>query len=70
MNVKEGDANASRRKLANMGQVDARLEQLEEALEQQEGSTPTNVQADSDVPPSRPNWMAKTLPGKLEQQRQ
>ena len=64
-------ANASRRKLANMGQVDARLEQLEEALEQeqQESSTPTNVQAGSDVPPSRPNWMAKTPSGKLEQQR-
>ena len=61
-------ANASRRKLGNMQQVEQRLEQLEQAMT---SSTETTSQdttfQDSTEPSRKPGWMAKTDTGKLEQ---
>ena len=66
-------ANASRRKLGNMQQVEQRLEQLEQAMSSSpEASSQDTISHDS-AEPSRepeavgPGWMAKTDTGKLEQ---
>jgi transposase len=61
-------ANASRRKLGNLQQVEARLEALEQALlisrqmtcQDARSQDPTNASCE-------PGWMAKTVTGKLEQ---
>ena len=55
-------ANASRRKLGNMQQVDKRLEQLDQALGQ---TPPKNAIPSTDA--NEPGWMAKTVTGRLEQ---
>jgi transposase len=62
-------ANASRRKLGNMQQVEQRLDQLEQAM----SSSPETTSQDTISPDSadqsrEPGWMAKTDAGKLEQQ--
>jgi len=71
-------ANASRRKLGNMRQVEQRLEQIEQAMssspetpspETSSPETPSQETTSQDsIDPSRePGWMAKTDTGKLEQ---
>ena len=61
-------ANASRRKLGNMQQVEKRLEQLEQAMSSSSETTSQNTTApDSTAPASEPGWMAKTDIGKSEQ---
>ncbi len=56
-------ANASRRKLGNMQQVEDRLEQLERAMAAPE-TTSANTTSQESKPPG---WMAKTDTGKLDQ---
>lgn len=59
-------ANASRRKLGNMQQVEKRLMQLEQAMSSPATALQHPSGCDADEP-SRPGWMAKTDAGKLEQ---
>ena len=62
-------ANASRRKLGNMQQVEERLDQLEQAMSSSPETTSPDPPSQDSVEPSRePGWMAKTETGKLEQQ--
>ena len=56
-------ANASRRKLGNMRQVEDRLERLKQAM----SSSPETTSEDSAKQSHEPGWMAKTDTGKLEQ---
>ena len=58
-------ANASRRKLVNLEQVQRRLEQLEQALSSSSSQDTTGL--GSAAPSHEPGWMAKTDSGKLEQ---
>ena len=58
-------ANASRRKLGNMQQVEKRLEQLEQAMSPSPETTSTSQ--DFTDQPRGLGWMAKTDAGKLEQ---
>ena len=61
-------ANASRRKLGNMQQVEGRLEQLEQALLSSPETISQDATSQDSIDPSRePGWMAKTDTGKLEQ---
>jgi len=61
-------ANASRRKLGNMQQVDQRLEQLEQAMSSSsERRSPDPASPDSVDQSRPPGWMAKTDTGKREQ---
>jgi len=59
-------ANANRRKLANLQQVDQRLQQLENALLAADEPTDQDTIAASVLP--HPGWMAKSEVGKMEQQ--
>jgi len=67
-------ANASRRKLGNMQQVEQRLEQLEQAMSSSPETSSQDTACQDSAEPSRepeprePRWMAKTDTGKLEQQ--
>ena len=62
-------ANASRRKLGNMQQVEERLDQLEQAMSSSPETTLQDTPCQDSVAPCRePGWMAKTDTGKLEQQ--
>ncbi len=56
-------ANASRRKLGNMRQVEDRLERLKQAM----SSSPETTSEDSAEQSHEPGWMAETDTGKLEQ---
>lgn len=56
-------ANASRRKLGNMQQVDERLKQLQQAMT----PLPETASQDSAEAARAPGWMAKTDAGKSEQ---
>lgn len=61
-------ANASRRKLGNMQQVQQRLEQLEQALSSSpETLSQDTISQDFAEPSREPGWMAKTDVGKMEQ---
>ena len=61
-------ANASRRKLGNMQQVEKRLQQLEEAMSSSyETTSQDSPGQDSDDSSQEPHWMAKTVTGKLQQ---
>ena len=66
-------ANASRRKLGNMQQVEQRLEQLEQAVSSspktlsQESTSRDFAEQSREPEPREPGWMAKTDSGKLEQ---
>jgi transposase len=65
-------ANASRRKLGNMQQVEERLEQIEQAMSSSPETTSPEttslgVSQDSADQSREPGWMAKTHTGKLEQ---
>ena len=61
-------ANASRRKLANMQQVEQRLEQLEQAMSSSPETTSQDTISQGFAERTRePGWMAKTVTGKLQQ---
>lgn len=61
-------ANASRRKLGNMQQVDERLKQLQQAMTPlPETPLPETASQDSAEAARAPGWMAKTDAGKSEQ---
>lgn len=63
-------ANASRRKLANLRQVERRLEQLKCALSPSQDATLPQHSTPQEITPesqSEPNWMAPTDSGKYEQ---
>ena len=61
-------ANASRRKLANMQQIEKRLEQLENAMLSSPETTSLDTPGQDSADPSQdPGWMAKTDTGKLGQ---
>lgn len=62
-------ANASRRKLGNMSQVEQRLQRLEQAMSPlTESSSQDAASQESADSPAEPGWMAKTDTGKLQQQ--
>ena len=61
-------ANASRRKLGNMQQVENRLAQLEQAMSSTMETSVDVNSADLVEPMPLPGWMAKTETGKREQQ--